>query len=114
MNILLRRILPLITIGATLVSAAALAQAQGAPQTGAVVPQYMHAPNPIRDLLRPRPTHLVFVSPNSDKLVLAEGMASPPISYLSQPMLRLAGLRINPATNGRHHPPRFVRLTLVD
>ena len=27
-------------------------------------------------------------------------------------MLRLAGLRINPATNGRHHPPRFVGLHL--
>src|SRR5262249_38647176 len=114
MNILLRRILPLITIGAALVSAAALAQEQGAPQTGAVVPRYQQAPQPIHDLLSAPPTPLVVVSPNSDKFRLAKPLATPPTSDLPQPMLRLAGLRINPATNGRHHPPRFVSLTLVD
>ena len=35
-------------------------------------------------------------------------------SDLAQPMLRIAGLRINPATNGRHHPPRLVALSLVE
>jgi dipeptidyl aminopeptidase/acylaminoacyl peptidase len=28
-------------------------------------------------------------------------------------MLRIAGLRINPATNGRHHPPRHIGLRLI-
>ena len=113
MNILLRRILPLITIAA-LASSAALAQEQGAPQTGAVVPRYQQAPQPIHDLLSAPPTPLVVVSPKSDQMLVAERLANPPISDLAQPMLRLAGLRINPATNGRHHPPRLVSLSLVD
>jgi dipeptidyl aminopeptidase/acylaminoacyl peptidase len=41
-------------------------------------------------------------------------LANPPIADLAQPMLRLAGLRINPATNGRHHPPRFIGLHIVN
>src|SRR5215831_4293800 len=114
MNILRPRILRLITIGATLASAAALAQAQGARHTAAVAPQYQQAPQPIHDLLSAPPTPLVVVSPKSDQMLVAERLANPPISDLAQPMLRLAGLRINPATNGRHHPPRLVSLSLVD
>jgi len=114
MNILRPRILCLITIGATLASAAVLAQEQGAPQTAAVAPQYQQAPQPIHDLLSAPPTPLVVVSPKSDQMLVAERLANPPISDLAQPMLRLAGLRINPATNGRHHPPRLVSLSLVD
>ena len=52
------------------------------------------------------------VSPAHDKLALLEPLRYPPISELAQPMLRLAGLRIDPATNGRHRQPYFVKLTL--
>src|SRR4029077_2616218 len=37
----------------------------------------------------------------------------PPCPARPQPMLRLAGLRINPRTNGAHRPPRVVGLSLV-
>jgi dipeptidyl aminopeptidase/acylaminoacyl peptidase len=73
---------------------------------------YQKAPSPISEILSARPTPLVLVSPNGKWLLAADRLANPPISDLAQPMLRLAGLRINPATNGRHHPPRFVRLRL--
>jgi dipeptidyl aminopeptidase/acylaminoacyl peptidase len=73
---------------------------------------YQKAPAPISDILSARPTPLVQVSPNGKWLLAADRLANPPISDLAQPMLRLAGLRINPATNGRHHPPRFVALHL--
>lgn len=76
--------------------------------------QYQKAPQPIHDLLSAPPTPLVLVSPGSDELLVADRLPYPPISDLAQPMLRLAGLRINPATNGRHHPPRLVSLSLVD
>lgn len=76
--------------------------------------QYQKAPHPIHDLLSAPPTPLVLVSPTSDQLLVADRLQYPPISDLAQPMLRLAGLRINPATNGRHHPPRLVSLSLVD
>jgi dipeptidyl aminopeptidase/acylaminoacyl peptidase len=73
---------------------------------------YQKAPSPISEILSARPTPLVQVSPNGKWLLAADRLANPPISDLAQPMLRLAGLRINPATNGRHHPPRLVRLRL--
>lgn len=86
--------------------------AQQAPQEETVLHGYQKAPQPISDILNARPTPLVQVSPNAKWLLAADRLAYPPVSDLAQPMLRLAGLRINPATNGRHHPPRFVSLHL--
>ncbi len=36
----------------------------------------------------------------------------PPVADLAEPVLRLAGLRINPANNGPHRTARCVELTL--
>ncbi|HEX3153848.1 MAG TPA: S9 family peptidase, partial [Candidatus Angelobacter sp.] len=89
------------------------ANAQQAPQKQQpVVHGYQKAPQPISDLLNARPTPLVQVSPDGKWLLSADRLPYPPISDLAQPMLRIAGLRINPATNGRHHPPRFIALHL--
>src|ERR1043166_4198221 len=71
----------------------------------AVLNGYHKAPQPISDILSAPPTPLVQVSPDSKWLLAIDRLANPPISDLAQPMLRIAGLRINPATNGRHHPP---------
>jgi dipeptidyl aminopeptidase/acylaminoacyl peptidase len=46
--------------------------------------------------------------------LVLDRLANPPIADLAQPMLRLAGIRINPATNGRHHPPRLIGLHIVN
>src|SRR5262245_20225239 len=89
----------------------AIAQ-QAAQEEPAILRGYQKAPKPISDILSAPPTPLVQVSPNAKWLLVADRLANPPISDLAQPMLRLAGIRINPATNGRHHPPRFVRLRL--
>jgi Tol biopolymer transport system component len=45
-------------------------------------------------------------------MLLATGVRYPPLSDLAQPMLRLAGIRINPNTNGPHRGANFVALTL--
>lgn len=74
---------------------------------------YHKAPKPIPEILDAPPTPLVLVSPKSDYLLVADRLGNPPISDLAQPMLRLAGIRINPATNGRHHPPRLTGLHIV-
>ena len=88
--------------------------AQQAPQEEQTVLRgYQKAPQPISDILNARPTPLVQVSPNGKWLLAADRVANPPITDLAQPMLRLAGLRINPVTNGRHHPPRFVRCVSI-
>jgi dipeptidyl aminopeptidase/acylaminoacyl peptidase len=90
-----------------------LVQAQEAQQEAKpVLHGYQKAPQPISDILSARPTPMAQLSPDGKWLLAADRLANPPISDLAQPMLRLAGLRINPATNGRHHPPRFVRLYL--
>jgi len=75
---------------------------------------YQQAPQPIHDILAAAPTPVVVVSPGSEYLLVGGRLQYPPISDLAQPMLRLAGLRINPVTNGRHHPPRVVGLSLVE
>jgi len=54
----------------------------------------------------------VSVSPVRDRMALLEPLRYPPISELAQPMLRLAGLRINPNSNSQHRQPYFVSLKL--
>src|SRR5690349_10686941 len=74
---------------------------------------YHKAPAPIPQVLDARPTPQVLISPKSDYLLVADRLGNPPLADLAQPMLRLAGIRINPATNGRHHPPRLTGLHIV-
>ncbi len=45
-------------------------------------------------------TPLVSLSPDKKNLLLLERPSLPPVAELAEPELRLAGLRINPATNG--------------
>src|SRR6516225_1138594 len=108
------RLFLLVFLSAVAVRPASLAQTQtSARAEHAVEHGYQPAPQPIHDLLNAAPTPLVLVSPKADQLLIVDRLPNPPITDLAQPMLRLAGLRINPATNGRHHPQRIVALTLV-
>jgi len=56
----------------------------------------------ILDVLNAPITPLAQLSPGKDYLLLAEPRRYPPIAEIAEPMLRLAGLRINPNTNGPH------------
>ncbi len=73
---------------------------------------YQKPPKEIRDVLDVPPTPMGVLNPTRTHMLLAQGVRYPAIADLSQPMLRLAGRRINPRTNGPHLPPRFVALTL--
>jgi dipeptidyl aminopeptidase/acylaminoacyl peptidase len=78
---------------------------------------YQKPPQEVLDILHAPPTPSVSLSPTRDRLLLVQGERYPPIADLAQPMLRLAGHRINPRTNGPHRPPRvsgFTVLTLAD
>jgi dipeptidyl aminopeptidase/acylaminoacyl peptidase len=66
----------------------------------------------VLDVLNSPVTPSISISPTRDRMLLATGVRYPPISDLAQPMLRLAGYRINPNTNGRHLAPYFVALSL--
>ncbi len=73
---------------------AALAQEEGYRLPPADVVQILDAPDP----------PYVRVSPDRESLVLAHRRSMPTIEAMAEPMLRLAGRRINPLTNGSFSP----------
>ena len=64
------------------------------------------------DVLNAPVTPSTSVSPAKDKIALLEPLRYPPVSELAEPMLRLAGLRINPRTTAQHRQLYFVKVTL--
>ena len=81
-----------------------------APGVGAQA--YRRPPQAVLDVLNAPVPPAASVSPARDRLLLATGVRYPPISELAQPMLRLAGLRLNPNTNGPHRAPYYVALVV--
>ena len=75
-------------------------------------PIYQKPPQAVLDVFNAPPTPTVSISPTSDRMLLAEAPRYPTIADRAQPMLRIAGLRINPNTNGPHTMPRISKLTL--
>ena len=58
-------------------------------------------PKAIADIVDAPATPGVSISPDKKQILIMERSSLTSIEELSQPELRLAGLRINPATNGR-------------
>jgi dipeptidyl aminopeptidase/acylaminoacyl peptidase len=76
---------------------------------------YRTPPEVVRKILDAPRLPMLTASPDGSLLLLAEGQGLPTIADLSQPMLRLAGLRINPVTNGTFTASRGAgALILVD
>jgi dipeptidyl aminopeptidase/acylaminoacyl peptidase len=73
---------------------------------------YKKPPKEILDVLNAPSTPQISVSPARDCFLLIESLRYPPIADLAQPMLRLAGLRINPSNNGPHRDQYYIALTL--
>src|SRR5215831_19309783 len=65
--------------------------------------QYQRPPKPVLDVLNAPVFPYAFPNAAGNTLLLARPVPYPPISDLAAPMLRLAGLRIDPVTNGEHH-----------
>ncbi|MFY0398300.1 S9 family peptidase [Brevundimonas naejangsanensis] len=61
---------------------------------------YQQPPAPIAQILDAKPNPGVSVSPDRKTLLLTDRSNLPSIAELSEPMLRLAGYRINPRNNG--------------
>jgi dipeptidyl aminopeptidase/acylaminoacyl peptidase len=64
---------------------------------------YQKPPKAIEDILNSPTTPTLSLSPNHAYAIQGSPVRYPPISELSEPMLRLAGIRINPKTNGLHN-----------
>src|SRR5581483_2087298 len=75
--------------------------------------KYQRPPDPIPAMVEASPTPELVVSPTRDTVILVDWLRNPPISDLAAPMLRLAGLRINPATNGAHRIQHNIGLRIV-
>ena len=73
---------------------------------------YKKPPKEVLDILNAPVTPGASVSPTRDNLILTTGLRYPPLADLAQPMLRLAGERINPAANSPHRFQYAVALTL--
>jgi hypothetical protein len=63
---------------------------------------YKKPPKEIMDVLNAPAIPGTSISPTRDKIAILEPLRYPPIADLAQPMLRLAGTRLNPNTNGPH------------
>ena len=61
--------------------------------------KYEKPPQEVLDVLNAPLPPTPFLSPTRDMVALAQPMVYPAISDLAEPMLRLAGVRINPRTN---------------
>ena len=73
---------------------------------------YKKPPKEVLDILHAPVSPGASVSPTRDNILLTTGLRYPPLADLAQPMLRLAGRRINPASNSPHRFQYSVGLTL--
>jgi dipeptidyl aminopeptidase/acylaminoacyl peptidase len=75
--------------------------------------EYQRPPKAVTDILDVPPPPFVSVSPTEDHLLLVQTSRYPSIEELAAPQLRLAGVRIDPRTNGPARAPRVTALALV-
>jgi dipeptidyl aminopeptidase/acylaminoacyl peptidase len=57
-------------------------------------------------------TPIANLSPSRDVVLMVTPVLYPPIADLARPMLRLAGVRIDPANNAEHNAPRYTGFVL--
>jgi dipeptidyl aminopeptidase/acylaminoacyl peptidase len=94
----------------TVLCAAMMVMIFGAP-AGAQEP-YKKPPKAILDVMDAPTVPAGSVNSTGEYMVLYRSVGYPTIADLAQPMLRLAGLRINPLTSGTHNAPAFKDLVL--
>lgn len=74
---------------------------------------YREPPAPIGQMLDAPLLPAVRLSPDGTRLLLLERPGLPPIAEVAAPEARLAGIRLNPRTNGPSREATFTGLTLV-
>lgn len=76
--------------------------------------RYRLPPKDVVEILDAPPVPLVSLSPNGEWMALGYQGSLPTMRELSAPMLRLAGRRINPRTNGLYTISPIIRLSVVN
>ena len=98
----MRRTLPLLALGLLMTDSDAAGQAA-----------YRRPPRAVTDILDAPPPPAASVSPTRDTLALLQSARYPAVAELAEPILRLAGVRFNPRTNGPAREGRITGITLV-
>jgi dipeptidyl aminopeptidase/acylaminoacyl peptidase len=86
-----------------------LAAAGSAPAQDIV---YKQPPKPVLEALKALPTPEISVSPQRDYAIITQSVRYPSINEVAQPMLRLAGIRIDTNTNGLHQAANFISFSI--
>jgi len=73
---------------------------------------YQLPPQDIVDIVDAKPTPSVSLSPDAEWMLMVDRDAMPDIADVSRRMLQLAGVRIDPASNGRFQTSYFKGMTL--
>jgi dipeptidyl aminopeptidase/acylaminoacyl peptidase len=73
---------------------------------------YRMPPKAIADVLNAPPLPVFIVNPAGDGFAMATPLRYPPVADIARPMLRIAGLRIDPQTNGIHHAFAYTSLDI--
>ena len=74
---------------------------------------YQKPPKAVLEALNAPATPQLSVSPSKTYALLVEPSRNPPIADLAQPMMRLAGIRLDPKTNGPHAGREVQSLTVM-
>jgi len=74
---------------------------------------YQKPPKEVLEALNAPLTPTISVSPQRDYAILMQPVRYPPIAEVAQPMLRLAGIRIDSNTNGMHLAASYTSFTLT-
>ena len=107
------RYMRLIGVALTVLAGSAWLSAQAAIQSPtAGSSPYLLPPKAIVDIVDAPLPPATELSPTRDVLAVLDGATMPTIADVSRPMLRLAGRRINPRTNGPHRVQLFRAITL--
>ncbi|NTV80796.1 MAG: S9 family peptidase, partial [Candidatus Aminicenantes bacterium] len=75
---------------------------------------YKLPPKEVIDIVDAPPTPMVSMSPAGDTMALIDRESLPSIAYISEPILRIAGMRITPAFNSRQVLSFSTGLSLKD
>ncbi len=74
--------------------------------------KYKLPPKEVVDILDAAPTPFVLVSPDRNAMLLVDYKPHPSIAFISQPFLRIGGLRINPELGSRQRLTQFTSITV--
>lgn len=75
---------------------------------------FKEPPKAVRDVIDASPSPTVVFSPDRDRMLLVETQQYPPLAVLAEPVLRLAGVKINPVTGARRRIAGITSLALRD